>query len=72
MRMWAGSVACLFTCGCGRARVIAVQSMTAPTTAIVPKDWLVNVTMGMGITSVVCNHCQTPEQKQLVKEAQDG
>lgn len=67
----AGSVACLFTCGCGRVRVITVDSMTAPTTDIVPRDWLVTETRGAGVTSVICNHCQTPEQKKLVKEVQD-
>lgn len=72
MRMWAGSAACLFTCGCGRVRIVAVKTMDAPATAIVPRDWLVIEVTDVGISRVICNHCQTPEQKQLVREAQDG
>lgn len=72
MKMWSGNVSCMFTCFCGRMRVMPVESMDVPATTIVPKGWLVMEVTGVGITKVICNHCQTKEQRELVKEAQDG
>lgn len=72
MKKWAGSVTCVFTCACGRVRVMPVGSMDDPATLFVPKDWLVTEVKGVRITGVICNHCQTSEQREIVREVQDG